>query len=58
MLQLGAHWQERIQKVWLGANGGGWGRGAVGAEVERRSAEVESSAVGARIEAFSNVQLQ
>ena len=27
--------QGRIQKVWLGANGGG-GRGAVGSEVERR----------------------
>ena len=33
--------QGRIQKVWLGGNGGSWGLGA----------EVESSAVGARIEA-------
>ena len=47
--------QGRLQKVWLeGANGGDWGRGALGAEVNcrrRESSRADSSAVIARIEA-------
>ena len=43
---------QALEEKW-GANGGAWGRGAVGAEVERESlvqssARDESSAVGAR----------
>jgi len=40
-----SHNQGRIQKVWLGANRGAWGRGRA------PKARIESSAVGARIKA-------